>query len=1013
MNGLDILTDRYGADPAGLIAFDSDDNPALLPYATLTDARRRDSTADLSALVGVYEWQSNPLMFLVDGDMIDGDQPRLSRVRRRIALRGDTPYLGVIETGRLIVHQVALESGPIDGSRIDAPVAEGIVLPYLANERPRALAARKHWISEIILGLLNAALKDLIAAGINHGDAISLAGRALFARFLCDRDLMPPGVFEPGEQHRLFDDPHKAARTSAWLDTTFNGDFLPLTPGLPERMSAQACKPLADIMRRAPAGRLYLGWEQKWDYLDFSQIPVGVLSQAYEGYLRRHRAGEQKKQSGYYTPRPIAEVLVRGALAAQEPVDRTRPPRVLDPAVGGGVFLITAFRQLVAERWAASGVRPDTRTLREILYTQLTGFDIDEAALRFAALGLYLSAIELDPSPEPVTKLRFDDNLRDRVLWKVGDLGETNSDARLGSLGPAVGEEHAGRYDVVVGNPPWTGAGRLKGWPKVLDRIAHIAKERLGPNYPSPPLPNEVPDLAFLWRAMEWCCDDGRIALALSARMLFQQGDGMPEARAAIFSALDITGVVNGADLRKTNVWPGISAPFCLLFARNRVPPPGSGFRFLSPRLEQGLNRAGVMRVDPTSAEIVSARQIVERPTILKTLFRGTRLDLELISRIEAKGYPTLKQYWRELFPSDRGGSPSTGNGYQRLRPSSRIRKGGDGLPGVPADYLNGLPDLGVGGIRSLAIDVSMLKPFRLARLHDPRPRSLFRAPLAIVQEAPPVARRRISAAVSTRDIVYNESYYGYSAHGHPLAQQLTRYVALFLQSNFSLWHALVTSGKFAVERDAIEKETTIDQIPIPPLAGFQPEDMKRIDLLFEELAADNRDESWSNLDTWVFSLFGLQQRNVQSIEDTLACNLPFSANQKLAQEQASADEVSTFSRMLEEELRPWAEPLGADLVVAAIPSQQGLGPWNVLRVSAVEAGGQAPPTDDRKDWEQVIRLADRMAASEIVAPVPAARSILIARLQQRRYWTSSQARLLAERIVWEHLDDLGGGSRT
>jgi hypothetical protein len=143
-----------------------------------------------------------------------------------------------------------------------------------------------------------------------------------------------------------------------------------------------------------------------------------------------------------------------------------------------------------------------------------------------------------------------------------------------------------------------------------------------------------------------------------------------------------------------------------------------------------------------------------------------------------------------------------------------------------------------------------------------------------------------------------------------------------------------------------------------------------------------------------------------------LDCNLPFSANQKLAQEQASAEEVSAFSRALEEELRPWAEPLGADPVVAAIPWQQSLGPWNVLRVSAVEAGAQAPPIGDRTGWEQVIRLADRMAASEIVEPVPAARSILIARLQQRRYWTLSQARLLAERIVWEHIGDLGGGPR-
>ena len=409
---------------------------------------------------------------------------------------------------------------------------------------------------------------------------------------------------------------------------------------------------------------LYLGWEQKWDYLDFSQIPVGVLSQAYEGCLRSHRSKDQRQQSGYYTPRPIADVLVRGALAALQTEESPHKARILDPAVGGGVFLITAFRQLAAKRWAATGVRPDTCALRDILYEQLTGFDIDEAALRFAALGLYLSAIELDPSPEPVNKLRFE-NLRDRVLWKMGDLNAEDAEARLGSLGSLVGAEHTGRYNIVVGNPPWTGSRRLAGWPQVLGRVTRIAKERLGAQYPPPPLPNEVPDLAFLWRATELCRPEGRISFAVSARVLFQQGDGMPAARGAIFSALDITAVVNGSSLRNTKVWPNISAPFCLLFARNRVPLPGSGFRFLSPRFEKTLNAAGVMRIDTSNAEIVSVQQLIERPTILKTLFRGTRLDLELLHRIETKRHPTLAQYWSRLFSTDDSRTLQSGNGYQ------------------------------------------------------------------------------------------------------------------------------------------------------------------------------------------------------------------------------------------------------------------------------------------------------------------------------------------------------------
>ncbi len=37
----------------------------------------------------------------------------------------------------------------------------------------------------------------------------------------------------------------------------------------------------------------------------------------------------------------------------------------------------------------------------------------------------------------------------------------------------------------------------------------------------------------------------------------------MPEARSALFGALNVTGIVNGSEIRHTKVWPEISAPFC------------------------------------------------------------------------------------------------------------------------------------------------------------------------------------------------------------------------------------------------------------------------------------------------------------------------------------------------------------------------------------------------------------------------------------------------------------------
>jgi hypothetical protein len=149
---------------------------------------------------------------------------------------------------------------------------------------------------------------------------------------------------------------------------------------------------------------------------------------------------------------------------------------------------------------------------------------------------------------------------------------------------------------------------------------------------------------------MEWAKPGGQIALALHGRLLFQQGDGMPEARRVLFRALDVTAIINGAELRGTKVWPSVLAPFCLLFAANRRPDVGTSFRFLSPRLEASLNDAGAMRIDPSNAQRITSKEVVDSPQLLKILFRGTQADLQIWQRLRSRGLPTFEDYWTTIF---------------------------------------------------------------------------------------------------------------------------------------------------------------------------------------------------------------------------------------------------------------------------------------------------------------------------------------------------------------------------
>ncbi len=378
-----------------------------------------------------------------------------------------------------------------------------------------------------------------------------MVGRALFTRFLIDRAIINretfPAIYKDSRPEDCFTDPGSAALTCRWLEDTFNGELLPLPIAKKnqfleyfrslETPTRKVFKILSNILYRTDeTGQLHLDW----GFVDFAHVPVGLLSQVYERYAHEHFGKHARDESVHYTPQSLANYVVSQAFEGVTTRAKDQV-RVLDPAAGAGVFLVLAFRRLIAF-WCShsdaslrnagklrTGV-PEKDQIRTILYEQIRGFDINEHALKLSALSLYLTALELDPNPFPPSALKFK-KLKGLVLIPARQSGEEFPEYPvLGSLGAAIKVDHNHQYDIVLGNPPWTswrgnGSDRINRQVEQIIRQIALDRDRDGQltevakSYQNP---DKVPDLPFVWRAMQWACDGGVDRIRLARPIAFQ-----------------------------------------------------------------------------------------------------------------------------------------------------------------------------------------------------------------------------------------------------------------------------------------------------------------------------------------------------------------------------------------------------------------------------------------------------------------------------------------------------------
>lgn len=324
----------------------------------------------------------------------------------------------------------------------------------------------------------------------------------------------------------------------------------------------------ADVSRKADPEKA-LGLYTLGRIFEQSITELEILEAEADGRPSINKVDKRKRDGVYYTPEWVVDFIVSETLGGRLQdlkhecgwpapgsdklpdeatiltyEDRLKQIKIVDPACGSGAFLITALRYLLDEWTAVQELRKqvskkfkirdgDTdRVVRDILRDNLYGVDINPASVEITKLALWLHTARGD---KPLSSL--DEHIRDGNSL----IGPSFYDG----LAPYTEEQqerinafdwesafpkvfaNGGRFDVVVGNPPYV---KLQNFRKVHADIADFLRSdgAGNPSYEATQTGNFDLYLPFVEKGIDLLNDHGRLGyIAPSLWTLTENGKGL------------------------------------------------------------------------------------------------------------------------------------------------------------------------------------------------------------------------------------------------------------------------------------------------------------------------------------------------------------------------------------------------------------------------------------------------------------------------------------------------------
>ncbi|MCB0196016.1 MAG: N-6 DNA methylase [Anaerolineae bacterium] len=627
-------------------------------------------------------------------------------------------------------------------------------------------------------------LEPQIASDVVH----RLLARAIFIKYLEDRtdsngqNVFPNDFFSQFvDQATCFADVliDKDATFELFkaLNQQFNGDLFPITAPESEHIQITHLEELAPFL----GGRVRLTDKQLglWQFYSFDVIPIEFISSIYEEFfhISEREVTKQKvaKTGTHYTPHHLVSLMVDEIF----PWEGTEISlNTLDPACGSGIFLVEIYRRLIAH-WEQ--IHPDKQIqfqdLKELLTQNIYGIDLDPNAVHVAAFSLYLTLCDF-LEPRQIREVKFP-LLRQKNLFPRADFFDDKQPF------------NTKQFDLIIGNPPWQSSLTDKAkaycdWQKKLFPERQFS-------------PDKQIAIPFLWRSIQFCKPTGEICLLMPSKgLLFNRSGTYTDFRQDFLASYHVETIINLSAYRHI-LFKNATGPGAIIIYKPTAPDEDIPILYCSPKPTHSKDDQWQFVIEPQDIAELPREEAHDNDVIWKVAMWGGPRDYELIKRLNSLPYQTFEQVCDSRDPKwVHAEGIVVGNKKYEV------------------SWLVGKPYLDIKRFNRFSILEATLPLFKekwVQRSAKTR-QAIFQTPHIVVKQSPMAGEKSLQSAFLDQDAIFKHSILG--IHGPEKDIDYLAQCCLVLNSQILLYVALMTSRRWLIERDELEKDEIMN-FPMPP----------------------------------------------------------------------------------------------------------------------------------------------------------------------------------------------------